>query len=62
MAVEYCKDCDLYVDLDYDVEHFPDEYWENPEKGKCSVRIESEEADDDGGAGKAYFENQEDKT
>lgn len=44
MAVEYCEYCDQFVDLDYCVEHFPEEYWETTGKdaGKCQNKLDDE--------------------
>lgn len=43
MAVEYCHYCDQYIDLDYCVEHFPEQYWEaEPGNGKCQEQLDNE--------------------
>ena len=43
MAVQYCEYCDQYIDLDTNVEHFPDEYWVGDGNGKCQVELEDDE-------------------
>lgn len=35
MSIQYCEECDIHVDTDYDVEHFDDD-------GKC-ITNETEE-------------------
>lgn len=44
MAVEHCDYCDVFVDMDYNVEHFPEAYWETegPDHGKCESELEDD--------------------